>query len=129
MQALTVVEVEVLAQAGDRLGHALIVIQVDLFVFDTAPQSLDEDVVQCASASIQADGNLPIFEHAGEGLARELHTLIRIEDFWRRLFQSLIEGTGTKIGVQRDRDFPRQNIARSQSPPPDKRSLPIIACR
>ncbi len=50
MKLLAAVEVEVLAQALDGLGDAFVVVQIDLFVFDAAPQSLDEDVVQCATS-------------------------------------------------------------------------------
>ena len=33
----TVVEVEILAQARYRLGHAFVVVQIDFFVFDATP--------------------------------------------------------------------------------------------
>jgi hypothetical protein len=75
-------------------------------------RSLDEDVVQCSTASIHTDGNLPLFENAGESVARELHPLIRIENLRRRLFQSLIQGAGAELRFQRGRDFPRQDVAR-----------------
>ena len=112
MQPLAVVEVEVFVQAFDRLGDAFVVVQVDFFIFDAAPQSLDEDVVQCSTASIHTDGDLPLFENAGESVARELNALIRIENLRRRLFQSLIQRARAEIRFQCGRDFPRQNITR-----------------
>lgn len=101
MKPLVVVEVEVFAQALDGLGHPFVVVQIDLFVFDAAPEPLDKDVVQCSTASIHTDGDLSLFENTGEGAARELNTLIRIEDVRRRLFQSLIQGAGAEIRFQR----------------------------
>src|SRR5262245_44875529 len=92
MKPLAVVEVEIFAQALDRLGDAFVVVQIDLFVFDAAPQSLDEDVVQCSTASIHTDRDLSLYENTGESAARGLNTLIRIEDFRRRLCQGLIQG-------------------------------------
>lgn len=112
MKPLAVVEVEVFAQAGDGLGDTFVIVQVDFFVFDAAPQSLDEDVVQCSPASIHTDRNLPFFENAGESVAGELNALIRIENLRRRLFQSLSQGAGAEIRFQRGRDFPRQDITR-----------------
>lgn len=110
MKPLVVVEVEVFAQALDCLGDTFVVVQIDLFVFDAAPQSLDEDVIQCSTASVHTDRYLPFFENTDESAARELNTLIRIEDFRRRLFQRLIQGAQAEIRLQCGRDFPRQDI-------------------
>ena len=90
MKPLVVVEVEVFAQALDCLGDTFVVVQIDLFVFDAAPEPLDKDVVQRSTASIHTDGDFALFENIGESAARELNTLIRIEDFRRGLFQGLI---------------------------------------
>jgi len=47
------VELEVSAQARDGLSHLLVVVQVNLLVFDRTPQLLNEDVVQCSTPSIR----------------------------------------------------------------------------
>jgi hypothetical protein len=112
MKPLPVVEVEVFVQTLDGLGDTFVVVQIDLFVFDAAPEPLNEDVVQCSATSIHTDGDLSLFENTGESAARELNTLIRIEDFRRRLFQSLIQGARAEIRFQRGRHFPRQDIPR-----------------
>jgi len=44
MRALAVVEREVAADLGSRLGHRLIGMKIDVLVFERAPQPLDEDV-------------------------------------------------------------------------------------
>jgi hypothetical protein len=112
MKPLAVVEVEVFVQALDGLGDTFVVVQIDLFIFDAAPESLDEDVVQGATASVHTDGDLSLFENTGESAARELNPLIRIEDFRRRLFQGLMQGARAEIRLQRGRDFPRQDVTR-----------------
>ena len=65
MYPLVIVEFEIVPQAFDRLRDVFVSVQINFFVFHTAPQSFDEDVVQRASASIHADGNAAFFEFAG----------------------------------------------------------------
>jgi hypothetical protein len=55
VQALCVVEVEPRANAGLGLGHRRIGLEVDLLVFQAAPQPLDEDVVHAPALAIHAD--------------------------------------------------------------------------
>ena len=102
MKPLAIVEVEVVAQTCDRLGHAFVIVPVNFFVFDAAPEPLDEDIVQGSTAAIHTDCNLPFFENARERIAGEVHALIRIENLRRRLFQRLLQGTGAEIRVQCD---------------------------
>ena len=54
--------------------------QIHLLIFDAAPQSLDENIVAPSPFSVHADRNVDVGEHAGEGRAGELRTLICIED-------------------------------------------------
>jgi len=49
MRAPSVVELEVLREAGSSLAAVLVGVQVDLFVLDAAPQPLDEHVVDPAA--------------------------------------------------------------------------------
>src|SRR5215469_10668495 len=52
VRALCVVKVEPRANAGLGLGHRRIGVEVYLFVFQAAPQSLDEDVVHAPALAI-----------------------------------------------------------------------------
>ena len=45
MRPAAIVEVEVAAERGTGLGHAVVGMQIHLLVFDAAPQPLDEYVV------------------------------------------------------------------------------------
>jgi hypothetical protein len=55
-------------------------VQVDFLVLYRAPQPLDHDIVAPVAAPAHAHGNSPAPRHAGERLAGELATQIRIED-------------------------------------------------
>ena len=112
MKPLAVVEVEVFVQTLDRLRHAFVIVQVNFFIFDAAPQSFNEDVVQGSTTSIHTDGDLALFENAGECVTRKLHTLIRIENLRRGLCQRLLQRARAEIRFQCGRDFPRQNLTR-----------------
>lgn len=46
--------------------------QIDLLIFDAAPQPLDEHVVAPGAPAVHADGDAMTGEHAGERGAREL---------------------------------------------------------
>jgi hypothetical protein len=87
MKPLTVVKPEVFSQASDGLGRVLVIVQVDLFVFDAAPEPFDEDVVQRTASPVHTDGDLALFENPSERAAGELRTLIGIEDLRLRHLQ------------------------------------------
>ena len=74
MLTLIIVEADPGAKAGFRLGHRRIGMEVDLFVFEAAPQSLDEDVVHAAPLAVHADGDIMGLQSAGEAVAGELAT-------------------------------------------------------
>ena len=81
MRSLLVVEVEPGADPGLGLGHTRIGVEVDLLVFETAPQSLDEDVVHAPALAVHADRDPVVLQSAGEVVTGELATLIGVEDF------------------------------------------------
>ncbi len=51
---------------------------------------------------------LPPIGKLGTG---KLHPLVRVENLWRGGPQSPIQRFQAKTGIQRDRDFPRQDVA------------------
>jgi hypothetical protein len=57
-----------------------VALEVDVLVFEAAPKPLDEDVVEPTAAPIHRDADASFGEPAGEGGARELAALVRIED-------------------------------------------------
>src|SRR5215212_10578467 len=57
MGALAVVEVQIPADRSARLADAIVGPQIDLFVFDRAPEPLDEHVVAPCPLAVHADRN------------------------------------------------------------------------
>src|SRR5271167_488136 len=97
-----VVEAQPGTDPGLRLGDAGISVEVDLFVFQTAPQPLDEDIVHAAALAIHADRDAALFEDAGELCAGELAALVRVEDFGLAvLCQRLLQSLDAKVGAER----------------------------
>src|SRR5215471_12027424 len=89
-------EVEVAIDRGAGVADAVIGSQVDLLVFDAAPQPLDKDVVAPSSFAVHADCNVIVGERAGEGRASELRSLVGVEDTWfavtsQRILQRLLK--------------------------------------
>src|SRR6202011_6308411 len=66
MLALRVVKVQPGADAGLGFGYCRISVEVDLLVFETAPQPLDEDVVHAPALAVHADHDPVPFQGAGE---------------------------------------------------------------
>ena len=56
-----VVEGEVLVQAGEQRGYRLILLEVDIFVFDAAPEPFDKEIVEAPTASIHTDADVGLF--------------------------------------------------------------------
>src|SRR5271156_5598484 len=77
MRPTVVVEVYPSADAGPRFAAVRIGFQVDLLIFDRAPQPLDEDVVHEAAAPVHRDRDPGRLQLSGERNAGELRALIR----------------------------------------------------
>ena len=72
MRALAIVEFQIAADRGACLADAVVGSEIDLFVFDRAPEPFDEDVVAPGSLAVHADGDGVRQEQAGEVGAGEL---------------------------------------------------------
>ena len=80
MRASLIVEPQIAADRSARITDAFIGPQIYLFVFDGAPQTLDEHIVPPSAFAIHADRDALLSEHASEGQAGELRALIGIDD-------------------------------------------------
>ena len=102
MLALLVVEAEPSPDAGLGFGRRRIGIEVDLLIFETAPQPLDEDVVHTPALAVHADHDPVPFQGTGEVVASELAALVGIEDFRSAIARErFLECLDAKIGVER----------------------------
>ena len=72
MLALGIVKLQPSANSSLGFGNSRISVEVDLFVFETAPQPLDKDVVHAPPLAIHADRDLMPFQGAGEIVTGEL---------------------------------------------------------
>ncbi len=108
-----IVELEIVRQAQQQLGHAGIAFQVHVLVLDAAPEALHEDVVQGPPAPVHADVDAMPLENPGERLRGELATLVAVEDFRDAVGpQGLPQAIDAKPAVQCVRDPPGQHLAR-----------------
>ena len=57
VRAVVVVEVEVVSQPLNQERDGLIEVEVEVFVFDGAPEAFDEDVVEGSAATVHADAD------------------------------------------------------------------------
>ena len=80
MRSLAVIEVQIPADRCARLADAVVGPEIDLFVFDRAPEPLDEDIVPPCALAVHADRDGVIQQHAGEHGAGELAALVGIEN-------------------------------------------------
>ena len=110
--SVLIVKLEVFLQAPLRIVHAVVGVQIKLFVFDAAPQSFHEHVVTPAALAVHADLDAVVFQHAGEVQAGELTALVGVEDFRLAvtvdclLYRFLAEVRGQGVGQP-----PRQHPA------------------
>ncbi len=105
-----IVKVEVSADRDAGVGHGVVGAQIDLLIFDAAPQPLDEHVVAPGAPAVHADGDAVTGEHAGERRAGELRALVGVEDVRLAVAsESILQRLDAECGFHRDRDAPRQH--------------------
>jgi hypothetical protein len=80
MGTLLVVEPEVGRQARLQLGHSLIILDVNVFVFDAPPQTFHKHIVQRPPPTIPAHGDPGLLQAVGVLLRRELGPLVGVEN-------------------------------------------------
>src|ERR1022692_28109 len=80
VQTLVVVKPEVAFDARSRLPHRRVVLQVNLLVFQRAPQPLHENIVHAAAPPIHADRALAPAQFAGKRFEMKLRSLVAFKD-------------------------------------------------
>ena len=76
MVTLPVVKFKIPRQAFVRFLDRLIALEINILIFDGAPQPLDKDVVQCTAAGIHADPDVTRQKSLRETFAGKLAALI-----------------------------------------------------
>ena len=112
MWTLLVVKREILSQAQDEFAHIDVSLQVNILVFDSSPESFDENVVQRSAPSIHADPDLLAFENVCKSYAGELRTLVAVEDLRLPIgLQGRLQTLYAKRRIQAVAQSPAQNLA------------------
>ena len=107
MSPLGIEERHVPSDQCTRLRDAVVGLQVDLLILQTAPQPFDEDIVDPPALAVHADADAVSLKHRGECLAGELTALIGIEDLRPPVGgQGLLQRFDAKIGIQHIRQLP-----------------------
>ena len=78
-----VVELDPVPDLVTSVWDGVVGVEINLFVFEAAPEALNEDVVDPAAFAIHADFYVSIFEYLGKCLTGELAALVGVEDFGR----------------------------------------------
>src|SRR4249920_3626528 len=99
MKPLLIVKCEVRSQVAHGIWNALVIFNIDVLIFHTAPQSLDENVVQCSPSAIPADANSGWFDSVRKLRTGKLDSLITIEDDGCRYLQCSIQRIQAKARI------------------------------
>jgi len=94
-----------------RLQDAAVVVQVNLFVLERAPQPFHEDVVEGPAAPVHGDPDSLVQESFRESLARELASLVAVEDPGPAKIQGFLQRLQAEARVQGVGQFPGQDVA------------------
>src|SRR6478672_26945 len=103
MRTSAVVKVEIPADRMSRLADGFVGSQIDLLVFDAAPQPFDEHIVAPGSFAVHADGDAVVGKQAGE-----LRALVGVEYFRPAVAsQGIFQSLDAEGRLHRDRQPPR----------------------
>ena len=81
VESFGVVKPEITIQVTPRIRNRRILMKVNLFVFDTTPKALNENVVEGPAATVHADQDVSAFQNADKRRAGKLNALIGVHDF------------------------------------------------
>lgn len=107
-----VMEREVAPDARRRSGHGVVAMEIDLFVLERPPESLDEDILAPAALVVHAHLDGVLAHQPRNGHARELRALISVGDGRPAVArQRLLHHPDAQAAVERDGDPPAQEPA------------------
>ena len=106
-----VVEVEVAGQSGLQLAHRVVLVEIDVLIFDATLQAFAEYVVEGAAAAVHADLDVGCRQAGGEGIGRELCALVDVENLGAPLAERFVQGIKAEDAVQRVGELPREHVA------------------
>ena len=81
MKSLHIVKEEIFGQAITSLRDCLVVMEIDLLVFNGPPKTLNKDIIVDLATTVHTNPDSPLFQPTGKLKAGKLTALIGIEDF------------------------------------------------
>ncbi len=111
MRPLIVIKRKITSQSVQQLRNLFIVLDIDLFILEGSPKSLDKDVVYHSATAVHTDVDAALSEHGDKAVARELRALISIEDVGLRKAQCLLQRLYAEVRSQGIGQLPGKNIA------------------
>lgn len=106
-----IVEMEVGCEALPGFFHRTIAFEIHFFILHRSPEPFREDVVQAPASAIHADFDAALFQNFREFIARELRTLIAVEDFRLSGIESFLESFNAEFFLHGDRKPEGHHIA------------------
>src|SRR4051812_6314427 len=107
MRSLAVVEIQIPTDRSACLADAVVGPEIDLFVFDRAPEPLDEDIVTPGAPAVHAYGDGVVEQQPREVETGELAALVRVENVGLGMLRrGLSNRLDAEADLHRDRDPP-----------------------
>ena len=80
VESFRIVELEVSLQVAPRVGNRRVLVNVNLLVFDAAPETLNKNVVEGPAPTVHADSDVLVLQYFNECRAGKLNALIGVHD-------------------------------------------------
>lgn len=106
-----VVEVEVGSEALPGFFHRTIAFEIHFLILHGSPETLREDVVEATAPAVHADFDTVLFQDFRELVARELGSLIAVEDFRLPAAERFTESFDAEFFFHRDRKPEGHHVA------------------
>ena len=81
MESFGIIKPEISLQVTSGVGNRRVLVNVNLLVFDAAPETLNENVVEGPAAAVHADSDAFVFQYTDERCTGKLNALIGVHDF------------------------------------------------
>ena len=108
-----IVKRKIPSERDASFGQAVEGVQIDLFVFDNAPQPFGEYIIALDAFAVHADGNFLIRQNAGEVGAGELTAVVRVDYLWHYILcLRLFVGFDAEFRFHGNRWMMRKNTPR-----------------
>jgi len=111
MRPLGGVELKIVGNPVTRIAWMAIVSQVDLLIFQAAPEALGKDIIQCPPFAIHTDLDAECFERLYDLRTGEMTALIRVPNLWEALPARLLDRLEYKTDFQGLVEPPTDHIA------------------